>query len=215
MVTRHSPLIRILLPALAMLGVAAVALAADGPRRGPARPGPVMASEAIKAPAVDAAKSYVPLQKVLVTRRMAATAEDKGSLYTDMGDPSAPAQLNEIEKAKLDMARAAVALSRSAGTLYRPLPVEGMSMSREQAEAIKLEAARTRTVAVPNSPAAGFSNVPPVQLVGPEGLSELEQAKLEAVKAGRPVPTPQSVAKPSRRSGSRDDGAAKATKGGR
>src|SRR5262245_44955359 len=139
MVTRHSPLIIRLIPAsLALLGTAAIAIAGE-PRSGPARPGPVMASEAIKAPKVDAAKAQpAPLQKMLVVRRMAATAEDKGSLFTDMGDASVAAQPNEIEKAKLDMARAAVALSRSAGTLYRPLPVEGMPMSREQAEAIKL-----------------------------------------------------------------------------
>jgi hypothetical protein len=124
---------------------------------------------------------------------------------------------NEIEKAKLDMARAAVALARSSASLYRPLPVEGMPMTREQAEAVKAEAARTRvSPRITNAPGMGVGDFPPVQLVGPEGLSELEQAKLEAIKQGRPVPTPEALAKPSRRSPSRDEAAkAEAAKTGK
>jgi len=214
MVTRQFPfVIRLLIPALGLL--CAGAAFADAPRRGPARPGPVMASEAIKAPTVEAAKQVSP-QKFMVARKSAATAEDKGSYYTDLGDPAARSALNEIEKAKLEMARAAVALARSSASLYRPLLVEGMAMSREQAEAIKAEAARTRvSPRVTNAPEMGVGEFAPLQLVGPEGLSALERAKFEAIRQGRPAPTPETIAKPSRRSPARDDGTVKAEKGGR
>ena len=210
MVTRYPRFIRLLAPALALCAATA-AFAAEGPRRGMARPGPVTPVNSIQAPAVDAAKAApAPSMKITVARLAPASGADKGSYYTDMGDPSVVVAPNEIEKAKLDMARAAVALARAAGTLYQPLPVEGLKLSPQQMEAMKAEAARTRVpVTLKNAPAAGVGDFPALQLIGPEGLSELEQAKLDAVRQGRPAPTPEAVVKPSRRTGSRDDGQVK------
>jgi hypothetical protein len=217
MVTRYSRcFVRLLTPALVLVGIAGLADAADGPRRGTAAAGPVMPTESIQAPKVDASKVTRPTPTTAVARRAAPAHGDKGSWFTDASDATTRGKLNEIERAKLDMARAAVALSRSAGTLYRALPVQGMPMSREQAEAIKAEAARTRVSRGTSDPSAGLGEAPPaVQLTGPEGMSELERAKADAVSRGQAAPTPQPVSAPSRRSPSRDDGAAKNTKGGR
>jgi hypothetical protein len=215
MFTRCSPFfVRLLTPALVVAGIAGLARAADGPSRGRHQT-PAMATESIQAPKVDATRVTCPAPAFTLARKLAPAHGDKGSWYTDAGDATTRRTLNEIESAKLDMARAAVALARSAGTLYRPLPVEALPMSREQAEAIKAEAARTRLTRVTSDPSAGVGDFPSLQLTGPEGLSDLERAKADAVSRGLPAPTPDAVSAPSRRSPSRDDGAVKNTKGGR
>ena len=216
MVTRFPRwFVRLLTPALVLVGIAGLARAADGPRRGTHQVAKG-ATESIQAPQVDASKVTRPATVNAVARKLAPAHGDKGSWFTDAGDASTRGTLNEIEKAKLDMARAAVALSRSAGTLYRPLPVKDMPMSLEQAKAAKAEAARTRVAAGTSDPSAGLGESPAVQLTGPDGMSDLERAKADAVSRGLPAPTPEAVSAPTRRTPSRDAGVDKnAKKGGR
>jgi hypothetical protein len=125
--------------------------------------------------------------------------------------------LTALERAKLEQARAAVQYARLTRSMYRPLPSAGVTPSREEMEAAKLRAATSRVGPdEARDRAMGMDpDVGPVQLRGPEGLSDLERAKLEAIRQGRPVPVPTPVATPSRRVPAPDAAASKTEKGGR
>ena len=112
---------------------------------------------------------------------IAPGAEHRGGKFTDarLGLPAAP--ITAGERAKLDMARAAIEASRAAGTLFlTELPDDTVPATEAELESMKMQrlAARQSTPP-PADPIAGIGeNLPSVQEIGPSGLSEYEQAKL-------------------------------------
>ncbi|OGF04381.1 MAG: hypothetical protein A2W00_12700 [Candidatus Eisenbacteria bacterium RBG_16_71_46] len=108
--------------------------------------------------------------------------------FTDAAFGSPPAPPTTLERAKLDLARAAVEASRRAGTLLLlPRIEEPLQELDVFAPQRKLALMRSRPPAVlrPDAAAGLAADQHPIQRVGPPGLTPLEIAKLK----GLPLPS--------------------------
>jgi hypothetical protein len=196
------PLIRAIAPCLLVaLVVPCLALAQSEPRRG----GPPVTPESpvvtgAKTPAVPAVTAPV---TPLVPRRLPPVSPlDRGSVVTDPGLGGSAGPPNAIERAKLDLARQAVEMSRAAGTLtLAPPETAPTPFEIQRARELKLQMMLTRPPAVlPDDPAAGvLRSHTPRQLTGDGALTDAERAKLDAVLRGltppaAPVPAARDAA---------------------
>ncbi|HKQ58873.1 MAG TPA: hypothetical protein VJY35_13495 [Candidatus Eisenbacteria bacterium] len=105
-------------------------------------------------------------------------------LAASAATPAAP--LTAGERAKLDLARAAVEASRRAGTLFVHAPAEPRAVPLELDPALKLSRLhRWAPATLRADAAAGLSpDYRPIQLLGPPGLNAVEVAKRD----GTPLP---------------------------
>lgn len=187
--------LRRVFPILVLAGsiVAGSATAADGPDRGRAPAGVRDQAESIRIepslqPAVRAG-TPVPSGHAVLRMLPLGSPEDKGSFFTDGAHGAAPGGLTDLERAKLEGARAAVEEARAAGTLFSVRRAEeGVFPDAAAVEAAKLRTLRAMSRApIESDPAAGIGpGFQPVQKAGPAGLNAIERAKLEALRATAP-----------------------------
>jgi len=140
-------------------------------------------AESIQAPEATQPLEGIPVGDLILREMGPGIPHDKGSLYTDGGEGLPPSGANSLERAKLDMARAAVEASQAAGTLLmRPATDTGIVPSPPDLGAIKLECLQSTPPAeLPPDPAAGAGiSIAPVQEMGPSELTPQEQTKLES-----------------------------------
>ncbi|MFO7653450.1 MAG: hypothetical protein R6X25_06475 [Candidatus Krumholzibacteriia bacterium] len=125
------------------------------------------------------------------------SADDRGSVFTDAGESRTGTPLTSLEQEKLAAARAAVAHSRSAGTLLAP-PPEAPHLPAAEIERIKQEQlAARRPLVLSGNDGSGVGEVPPpVQEVGASGLNAHEQAKVAGDLRGAPVQADAAPAAP-------------------
>lgn len=146
--------------------------------------------ESLQAPARGAADAALPRLAAPALRSVTIPIDPlhhHGGLLTDSG-PGVPAPLTVNERAKLEMARAAVQASRVAGTLLVVPQEEEDLLTPAEREAVKLQRwAETPPAVLPPDVAAGTADVEPVQEVGPAGLTEYERQKLEGLNPAPPV----------------------------
>lgn len=182
-------------PGRAILGLSALglalalslpALASETPNRGPATETPAQSAESIQAPVMgpllpENLRLGGPLEPVTLSP---VDELDRGSTFTDAGlglRAEGDDVLNAIERAKLDMARAAVEASRAAGTLYVMGPQPGNPADLDALRAAKDALQQSMPpAAVPSTPGlSGIgAEIDPIQLVGPTELSPAELEKL-------------------------------------
>lgn len=137
--------------------------------------------EAIQAPSTPVTEAELPLGTVLAPHDVVpADPNDKGSVYTDGSDDGVVGPPTALEIAKLAMGRDAIEASRIAGTLYIPaveITPEGAGSETELMKLQRLAAAPPAPVVT--DPAAGSGvDTPPVQVVGPAGMTPQELEKL-------------------------------------
>ena len=158
----------------------------------PAAPEPV---ESLPAPAVQPTDSALPRLTPSVLRSVSIPVDPlhhHGGLFTDSG-PGAPAPLTVNERAKLEMARAAVQASRAVGTLLVVPREEEDLLTPAEREAVKQQRwAESPPAELPPDVAAGTAEVEPVQEVGPAGLTAYERQKLEGLNPA-PITAPEIV----------------------
>ena len=180
---------------LALLLLPAAGLASDEPVNAPPARAIVQEVESLAVPAptvpFDAGTRRMH-PTVLVPTLVPADAEQRGGTMTDAAAGLAPAAPTPGELAKLDAARAAIEASRAAGTLLvTQLPEDTTPATREEQRAMKMQKLDAhRTTPLPPDPVAGIGeDLPPVQLMGPAGLTPAEQAKLRGeILPGQTVP---------------------------
>jgi hypothetical protein len=154
--------------------------------------------ESIVAPAADTLADPEAIQ-LDVLRSLAIPVAPEGTIHrggvmTDGGLGSVSSRLTVNERAKLDMARAAVEASRAAGTLYiTELPEDTVPASPDELAAMKMQQleARRSAPSAPDPIAGIGEGFAPVQEVGPLGLSPAEEAKLRGE-----TPAPQGSPEP-------------------
>jgi hypothetical protein len=122
----------------------------------------------------------------------AVDAGDKGSFFSDGGYPIPKTILTPGERAKLDMAREAVAKALANGTL--PLALgerQSPALSEDEVNAIKLRRlADQHPQTIAADPVSGVgAEIPNVHANGAPELNEAERAKLE----GRELPIPPAI----------------------
>ena len=113
----------------------------------------------------------------------------RGGVSTDGSRGGVAPEPNSIERAKLEMARAAVEASRAAGTLHAmELPDDTLPATLEELERMKMQALADRVSRpLPEDPAAlSAGEFPSVQESGAPGLTPYEEAKL---RGENPEPT--------------------------
>lgn len=197
--------------ALAALAFAGAARAAEKPDRGQARRAPVQdQAESIRfdPSTVAGARAGAAVLPGPASLHMLplASADDRGSFYTDGARDGTPGGLTGFERAKLAGARAAVEAARAAGTLYGARPVEREILPDAAAvERMKLEALRALPPVTAVESASGLGpGFAPVQKFGPAGLNAIERAKVEALRAAAPADvTRQPAAETGERKGGR------------
>jgi hypothetical protein len=168
---------------IALLCAAApgIVLAADGPGSA-IQPGVVIEGETVEAnlaPSIPFVEPVLPVGGTLQAQEIPADAEQKGSVYTDGNFVKLPLPANAIERAKLEMARAAIEASRLAGTLFVVPSDPADTYTTEDLEAIKRQRLEAMTpIEIAHDPAAGVADFPPVQEHGSPGLTPEEEAKL-------------------------------------
>ncbi len=159
---------------------AGVVAAEDAPERQKAE---TTATETVQAPAALLETSTDPNGIKLELLYLSPTElEDRGSSFTDagLGHVNTP---NIVERAKLDLARAAIEASIAAGTLTMmtaPGPV--LPPAPADIEAIKLEALNNPTphaIPLEAGPDGIGGGLEPQQLSGPQAPSAEELAKLQ------------------------------------
>lgn len=180
-------LARIGILALLALLLALPALGNDEtPERGKARTEAGDSAEAIEGPAAitETLPAAQQSRGILELQQLAPVdAFDRGSSFTDAG-LGREGGLNAIERGKLDMARAAVALAEEAGTrfFYPAGPV--LPPRPEDIEAMKLELLRQQQPAAPTGdtgPDGVGDGLAPVQLIGPSAPTAAELEKLDHI----------------------------------
>jgi hypothetical protein len=137
--------------------------------------------EAIQVPAIPVTEAELPAGSELTPREVVPVdPNDKGSVYTEGAGETLVGPPTALEAAKMAMARAAIEASRIAGTLFVPAAEITPDDAGSQSEAMKLQRLATNPPApVVADPAAGSGVVtPPVQEVGPAGLTPQELEKL-------------------------------------
>lgn len=186
---------RRLAPVALLLLLPAIASAAGAPDRGapPVRtPAQESLQPAVPLPALPQALKVRP-DAVPLTLRPAAPSGplDRGGTFTDGAFGLGPATPNPIELAKLQHARAAVEMSRLAGTLRMPAieraptPLEADMAARAKMAQWN---ARPRTALEPFAPAGVGPHLAPLQLRGTGEMSAAERAKLDALLRGEIPP---------------------------
>lgn len=162
------------------------ALGNEAPEQGKAAAVTSDSAEAIQGPATitDILPAAQQSRNILELQQLAPIdAMDRGSSFTDAG-LGLEAGPNAIERAKLDLARAAVALAEQAGTrfIYPEGPV--LPPRPEDIEAMKLEQLGQQlpqNLQGSAGPDGIGSGLEPVQLVGPSAPTEAELLKLEHI----------------------------------
>jgi hypothetical protein len=201
--------------AAALLLVASVSLAApeDPAPRIDREPGPAVSEpvESLQAPAVEATGAPLPRLTPITLRSVTIPVDPRyhrGGLLTD-SDPATAAPLTANERAKLEMARAAVEASRAAGTLLVVPQEEEDLLSPAEREAVKQQRwTHTPPAELPPDVAAGTAEVEPVQEIGPSGLSEYERQKRQGLNPA-PLTAPEIAETPAPNTG---DGAPATTR---
>ena len=169
-------------------GPASAEATGEEPRQGSAQTVPDQEVNANQAPSIGiegAGLSTIPTFGEQYYRALAPiAAADKGSTYTDMGLALPSVDPTSLERAKLDLARAAVEAARAAGTLYLTTPADAHHDPSVEGARAKLDLlATTPPAQLPPDPAAAVGPTPPpVQLVGPPQLTPAEIQKLEEHK---------------------------------
>lgn len=179
-------------PGIAGVALGAALLAAGGPSPVLAGDTPATigagvdtqaeAIEANRTPAISV-EELIPMDGGRILRFLEpASEDDRGSYYSDGGlDPAGPP--NALERAKLEMARAAVEASRLAGTLYAPAPEEiGPNFTEDEIHAIKQQRLSAMTPAqIESDTVAGVGEgLPSIQETGPQVLTPGEAEKAAA-----------------------------------
>jgi hypothetical protein len=181
--TTHRYSVRVAAALCALALTLGVALAEDAPQQGKPTQADRTASEAIQGPQLPAGvdlagRSAAELSQFL--QFASGEIDDKGSSFTDAGAGRVNAGPNALERAKLDMARAAVEASRAAGTLF--VSAAGPTLPERPAdiEAIKLQQLLSTPSQVDgiDVPAGLDPSLEPLQQMGPDALNAVEQAKL-------------------------------------
>ena len=194
-----SPALR-LMPSIAAIGLG---LALGPPGFAAAEPSPLPAAPALSAPELARGRQlqlrYVP----------DAAGTGRGHSFTDAAHGSPTAPPNALERAKLDLARAAIEASRAAGTLQLLPRIEEPRQALESnAPERKLARMRSRPPAIlrPDAAAGLAPGQGPIQRTGPPGLTPLEVAKLN----GQPLPAlPPAIRPPVNEAGAMGDGSPK------
>ncbi len=194
----RSPRSRGCAAALALLLLPFAAFASEEPVQGSTAPMPEDEVESIVAPAADALADLETFQlDVLWSSPIPVAPEGtfhRGGVMTDGGLGSVSSRLTVNERAKLDMARAAVEASRAAGTLYvTNLPDDTVPATPKELAAMKMQQLEARrSVPLAPDPIAGIGEgFAPVQEVGPMGLSPAEEAKLRGETPATPQGSPE------------------------
>jgi hypothetical protein len=110
----------------------------------------------------------------------------RGGVYIDAGEVI-PGELTDHERAKLEMARAAVEEARAAGTLHSTvIPEDAAPLTDEDREAAKQRRLEGHTSPeLDDDPVAGVgAELPAIQEIGPDGLTPAEIAKRDAGDTG-------------------------------
>lgn len=150
-------------------------------------------------PAVSSAQKPTSRGPIALRTLQAPPAGDRGSSFTDGAFGEAASAPTEHERLKLDRARQAVEAARAQGVSLMPgRPAAPLALPSAAIEAEKFRAMeqwRVAPRAISHHPSAGVGDaLAPVQLRGPEGLSELERKKLDALMRGEmfvePAPPP-------------------------
>lgn len=175
---------RILLVAAAVFSFPWATQASEEPENRRPESGPVQEVESIQSPQGPAyvePESIDGEAKALEPTILLPTAEHRGGVVTDAGDGLFATFLTPSERAKLDLARAAVEASRAAGTLeVHTLPEDTIPATQDELAAMKMQQLEARRSQAPAAdPVAGVGqDLPSVQELGPSGLTPFEQAKL-------------------------------------
>jgi len=157
-------------------------------------PGPAVSDEGPDAaPRLDVSTA-TSIQKPLPTvapvlRRMEGIAGDKGSMFTDRGFGLPSAGPTALERMKLERARMAIEAARTSGLLFSVRKPEFEApFSQEEREIAKMRALEAMAhqkrvpggdpIALPGAPARAL------QLRGPDGLTDFERRKLDAIRSG-------------------------------
>ncbi len=174
-----------LFAAAGILSLPLAARAEEAPVNSRPEPRAAGTSESIQAPAGPATLEPERVDfdvPVLDSRTIAPDANHRGAVETDAGAAlGAVSALTPAERTKLDLARAAVEASRTAGTLYvTEMPEDTIAATPEELASMKLQQFEARPPApVLPDPLAGVgADLPAVQEIGPSGLSAVEEAKL-------------------------------------
>ena len=141
--------------------------------------------EAIQAPAIPVTEIELPVGFEMLPQDVVTTdPNDKGSVYTDGSLNAVAGPPTALESTKLAMGRAAIEASRQAGTLQVAPTEITPDQSGDETEAAKLtRLATTPPAPVLADPAAGSGvETPPVQQVGPVGMTSEELQKLGKVR---------------------------------
>lgn len=143
-----------------------------------------------------------PLPKLAPRLRvLSIDAGDKGSTFTDGAFDEPPAAPNAFERIKLERARMAIEAARASGVLFRfqrpALPFMPLSEEERTLQKMRDLEAMGRRVRVPAGDPIASPGAPAMsrQLRGPQGLSELEQRKLDAFRNGVELVIPPVEAK--------------------
>jgi hypothetical protein len=176
---------------VASLGIALAVVATSNPSAGEAASAVAPRTPGVGAPA--APDGRAPPDRPRLLRLPDPAATGRGHTFTDAGLGLPAAAPTELERAKLEEARAAVEASRRAGTLFAPPRPEPRLVLPEFDPARKLSLLKLRPPAsLRPDAAAGLSlEHRPIQRVGPPGLNAVERAKRDRTPLpARPAAAP-------------------------